>query len=81
MAAIDLNKIQPGTQIRSNGVDGALAARLGATPADSNVTVVFVDTTNRLISGHYNDINVILPVDAQTWIVGVGEGGELPLDP
>ncbi len=81
MATIDLNKLVPGTQIRSNGVDSALAARLGATPADSNVTVDFVDTLNGLVSGHYNDINVILPVSAQTYIVHVGAGPELPLDP
>lgn len=81
MATINLAKLVPGTQIRTNGVDGALAARLGTVPADSNITMDFVDTVNRLISGHYNNINIILPVEAQTWIVGVGSGGELPLDP
>ncbi len=80
MAAIDLAKLA-GRQIRTNGVDAALAARLGATPADSNITVDFVDAMSGLISGHYGTINLILPVDAQTWIAGVGAGGEIPLDP
>lgn len=80
MATINLAKLV-GRQIRTNGVDAALAAKLGATPTDSNITVDNVDTSTALISGHYHNINVILPVDAQTYIVGVGAGGELPLDP
>lgn len=80
MATINLSKLV-GRQIRSNGVDAALAAKLGATPADSNITVDNVDTANFLVSGHYNNVNVILPVDGQTYFVGVGAGGELPLDP
>lgn len=78
--AIDLSKLL-GKQIRTNGVDGALAAALGATPADSNVTVDNVDAANRLVSGHYGSVNVILPVDAETWIIGVGAGAPLSLDP
>lgn len=78
--AIDLNKLL-GEQIRTNGVDGALAAALGATPADSNITVDNVDTANGQISGHYGAVNVILPVAAQTWVIGVGDSAPLSLDP